>query len=641
MMISDIIFKDKSLIKTNEYLNRWDNSSPFGCPDNVKIRDVFCLPNVTVLNKNSQFPKYEKNSIIATEILEGASTRDINILAITGPAGSGKTVLLSYWIKQIVSNSKKGIVVVDLFKKDYEKALGILLGELEKYAVNHNFTTITIIIEDIDYFIDCKLTQGLFINRLNKITQTYEKINFIITGRHLNLDTIDKRLVHINIEPFSYDQIMFVSEKICEALRYEDFAAYIKELMGVFGKSNLENPLLLSYIIGNGVLLRNVNSMSELYCFVFDQFSNDINYMLSDIAWKMFISGTDELEMESENKKLEQIGAITIDSLSKIRFVHESIYDYYLAKWITDYLLDCTDKNDINQRLRAIFGYYKFKPAIFENIKTLFDKDPTRTHKTRELLQCSFNALLEGDFLYTEISFLNETKSLLTAFYNQFMIIHNVFESYDFLNDLLRGKYKEAFRIYMRLHSAFFDEMDFDFSNLNLSGCDFSNLNMSKIILEGCCLDACVFDFTNLSNASFKEASICNANLANANLVNTDLSYTDLKKVNLQKANLMFANLSCANLEGANLRGANLSNSLCSSANFRGVNLERGSLEGAYCGSCNFTLANLMYSNCARCNFEKAIFDRTNLINAELRDANLSGGTVINVLFNKTVDNKE
>ena len=372
MILHDFMFKGHSFDQTSKYLNMWENDSPYGCPDNIKLKDVFCLPQVSFLKH--EYDNTKAKSANVEKVFDGLISQDIKILAINGRAGSGKTVLLSYWINRMVLSKTNGIMVFSSFKKNIERILCDLMPKLSEYAKLEGLSSFTVAIEDIDLNYENKYSQKQFVYQLSKITRLYTNINFIITGRQLLTDALRDFAFYINIDPFNHSQIMYVVKRVDKALRLKSPRADIEKLQDILGEWNINNPLILMYILGNGALFEEVNSLSEFYCSILDNPRNkEVNQMASVIAWEMFKSGDSETALDINSRYIKENASILVESSSgKLRFINKSIYDFYLARYITnEFLSYCSNEKDNHSKIRKMLGYQKIEEDVLEHIKTL------------------------------------------------------------------------------------------------------------------------------------------------------------------------------------------------------------------------------------------------------------------------------
>jgi uncharacterized protein YjbI with pentapeptide repeats len=153
----------------------------------------------------------------------------------------------------------------------------------------------------------------------------------------------------------------------------------------------------------------------------------------------------------------------------------------------------------------------------------------------------------------------------------------------------------------------------------SLSGADLREANLSRADLFR----------ANLFQASLSRADLREANLSGTDLRGANLSNANLNNANLRGANLFQASLSGANINRADLNGADLSNANLFQANLNGADLSNANLSGASLYGTDFFGADL-----SRADLSRAVLVRTNLINTTLKDCNIYGISVWDILLN-------
>ena len=180
--------------------------------------------------------------------------------------------------------------------------------------------------------------------------------------------------------------------------------------------------------------------------------------------------------------------------------------------------------------------------------------------------------------------------------------------------------------------------VNFSYAHLleaNLSRTDLTKANLSKAYLMGADLSQAILNSADLSRAYLWYSNLSNAKLSHANLVKADLNSANLSKADLTKANLSKAGLSMVDLNNAhlwdtNLRHANLSDANLSYAHLKGNNICRAQLWGADLSkarlwSVNLSNAHLRGSNLSEASLKGSKFNGTDLREANLEEANVTG----------------
>lgn len=152
---------------------------------------------------------------------------------------------------------------------------------------------------------------------------------------------------------------------------------------------------------------------------------------------------------------------------------------------------------------------------------------------------------------------------------------------------------------------------------------DFSDMDLRGVELQRTDLREAVFRGADLRNVNLSRADLCRADLSEAKLNNAVLSEASLNEANLKKVNLSKADLSKAELSGAELFGAVLEETKLYRARVCGSNLTRVFAFGA-----DLTETDLSESTLSQAVLHEALFDKTNLYRTKLRDADLCGAFI-------------
>jgi uncharacterized protein YjbI with pentapeptide repeats len=158
------------------------------------------------------------------------------------------------------------------------------------------------------------------------------------------------------------------------------------------------------------------------------------------------------------------------------------------------------------------------------------------------------------------------------------------------------------------------DLREADMAEANLMFASFDMSDLTGVNLQG----------ANLRGASFTEANLQGANLMQANLQGAHLTLADLRGANLTHANLQGAIINGANLEGATLGAANLQRAFLDQSKLRGAFLVAANLSKAKITRVSFQGANLVAANLQQTYFASANFERTDLLDADFREADFS-----------------
>ncbi|HSB57021.1 MAG TPA: pentapeptide repeat-containing protein [Nitrosopumilaceae archaeon] len=197
---------------------------------------------------------------------------------------------------------------------------------------------------------------------------------------------------------------------------------------------------------------------------------------------------------------------------------------------------------------------------------------------------------------------------------------------------------------------------------VNWYNCDKSNLDLRSKDLSESHFENTNFSQTDLSGAILKDSDFIGTNFEGANLTNADLSHTTLINVNFKKANLeglilddaQLFNLDFsiiklpievlmklnsfpgAKLQGMNFQGWDLSGKTIMEADLRNSNLSNGTFVETFFNNANLQNANLSSSNLKHSYFRGANLQGANLTLANLQQADMENTNLENALLSFT-----
>ncbi len=185
--------------------------------------------------------------------------------------------------------------------------------------------------------------------------------------------------------------------------------------------------------------------------------------------------------------------------------------------------------------------------------------------------------------------------------------------------DLSRAELRKANLAKTNLHGANFRRANLIYTNLNRA-------NLSAARLRYVTLRMANLQGANLYRADLTEADLRHANLREADLSHSSLHQTDLRHAKMSKARLVQATIMDADLSEADLTDADLSEAALNRSKLIGSDLEAAILRGA-----NLENANLRGANLSRANLRAARLYCTTLVEANLRQADLTGSAIYGV----------
>lgn len=154
-----------------------------------------------------------------------------------------------------------------------------------------------------------------------------------------------------------------------------------------------------------------------------------------------------------------------------------------------------------------------------------------------------------------------------------------------------------------------------DLSHADAELTEFTHVTLAHAKLTGTNLAYARLHAANLSHANFSEARLCNANLYGSECLETDFSRVDFTKAHLNELDLRTAKLDGANFEGAHFSKANLEYINLPDAKMPGVDFSEAWLTGSILMGANLREAELSHAGLAEIEWEYA----------DLRGANFTG----------------
>lgn len=545
--------------KKQDYIDNW-NSRLFLHTDNderpITLADAFIVPdydyriqvgsinfsdNDTLDEAISKFMKYDRSS---------------NML-IVGVPGIGKTSIVSWIANKYKENNdiiilrfrdwkrdelKIGLLncicyTLDCSKRDLENKVIILDGFDELKALNEgeilirdffydnlDFWNFKIIVTSRKDYIEDHLFQHVF--KVKPFdTEKIEKFYTNITGNKLNnvLSCSNKDVLGIPV--ILYMAIMSDIDITKEATKPELYNKIFAEKGGIFDKFSYCG---VGYDYGNQIL-RDRKNIKEYLEF------------LQNIAFKMY--DEDNLSLRRDEEKIPQlifqgskIGILEFpiknffaNTISRIEFVHKSIYEYFVSEHIIKHIVYVLASNNYKENLADIFGKKLIKRILTPEIKEFLKYKivVSSLNDAYDKIVASFQLMLEdGMTYYTNVCYKNVIECEMTVFANMLEIIH-LWEKEEFIFNILMNKYLR--------HKVNY--------GLNLKGMK----KIKKSISEG--RKVILVKGVDLNNTYLSKADLSTADLSGADLYKADLSYANLKETIFCKAILKETNLKGACIE--------------------------------------------------------------------------------------------
>ena len=492
--------------KKQDYIDNW-NSRLFLHIDNeerpITLAEAFITPYCKHIKNNGGNKFCDKDTIdtVDTVIEKYVKYGKSANLLIIGVPGIGKTSIVSWLTHKF--EFKNNIIVLRF--RDWERKEldhGILSAICNTLKCEKRDLENRIII--LDGYDEMKaLDNGeMLINNFLNETLDFENIKLLITSRK---SYIEKYLFENVIEllPFEFDEIkdfyqIITGNKLENILNYNNHSNY--DVLGI--------PVILYMAIMSDIDITKDVTKPELYRKIFaekggifDKFSygglgydygnqplRDIHNIkiylefLQEVAFKMF--DADTLSIPREEDKIPKltfqgtrisvlefpIKNLFESTISKIEFVHKSIYEYFVSEFIIQKINNAINLNNFKEELAAYFGKTlvnaRLSIEIIDFLKyRIKEGDLIDTYdKMVEVFQLM---LQDGMTYYTGVCYRNVIECESKIFANMFDIMHL------WVNQ--RMKLDETVVDYLKYNKK---------QNLNLSRMDLSRMDLIRVELE-------------------------------------------------------------------------------------------------------------------------------------------------------------
>lgn len=266
----------------------------------------------------------------------------------------------------------------------------------------------------------------------------------------------------------------------------------------------------------------------------------------------------------------------------EIRFVHRSIYEYFVALTIYDnikeYLILPNENFSMEKLKKRLFIVLQKRQMsvdiegyLLHKIKATMDQMRSEHRETcYEWWKEFFDFLLSNGMSVEEVPVISNLKKIdveLVAFINMIALMRGVAEGsgqavpYCIYNEgtilqkINGDSPKECMQKYIRYLSE-------AYQNKFMKTID--HLNLSELVIRDFQLDGINLSNTNLSDTDLKNSNLNGTNLRKSNLKNAILQSCDLRTANLSSANLEGAKMQNVKLLSANISKANFSNTYMS-----------------------------------------------------------------------------
>ena len=575
-----------------------------------------------------------------------------------GEPGHGKTTLCNkavfeYCKGSFLTDKATNVLAVSLSTGDnpriIEDGMVVLENALTWRGENKTFTFedcrgALLFMDGYDEFIDEAKKANIkdivsFMKLIDEIADAYD-IHIVVLSRTI---VVESYLEELGLAGKSYKLLPITTKQQDDWLdqhrEYNDYKrTFYKLRNNGYMRGLFEIPFLFRLIVHSRFSEVSTNVV-ELYGKLFkhlmskrDVYGTDLETVivgLENLAYDIYCDDTDTAVVDKKERDKKWIVVFYLKAFKNRRmgFYHRSFYQYFLARYIYDGILNLT--NDKAETYISYFAERELDATVCRYLSLMHKEDEKETVYSN--LQFAIEALVrtEADLnLEPRCSSGDAEKKRIIRIIN---IVRNILKICAVFDYVIQIPFKDNIDIILRLYPCrnirLFSK---DNQRANLIGANLIGGDLSRADLKGADLIR-----ADLSRANLSRAELCNADLSRANLYGTNLSGANLSGANLNRANLYGANLSGANLSGANLSGANLSIDFQNKANLSEADLSeadlcRANLYGAKLNRANLSEADLSGADLNRADLNRADLSRANLsetylIRVDLSKAKLNG----------------
>ena len=511
-------------------------------------------------------------------------------ILIYGEPGHGKTTLCNkavfeYKNNRFLNDKAANILIVSLNTGRNRNILsekGVNYKEILNWGPvgEHKFSFedcrgSLLFMDGFDEFVDDAARAGekeqdivIFMKRLGDIAKAYD-IHIVVLSRtiavkrHLYRSALQD--ISFSLSPITMEyQVKWLEKHSVESEyigRYKELQAddNMRDLLGI--------PLLFRMIVHTR-FKRISSNVVEFYGALFDHLMEkrliqdkaleSVRKGLKNLAYDVYCNDTYMCEFKDNEWNDNWVLAFYVktEEGKKIGFFHRSFYQYFMAIYIYEGLLQVTEENA--EEYLGAFAEREFDSTIMEYLSLLNSSE--KVEKVHDNLGVVINALVRTEAYLSFIPrypFGNASKTKIERSAN---IIRNIFHITVSLSYVIKKPFSEGLDT---LISTFVGNVDLD----------------RTMILDD--IDTSVNNYLKIYSEIDNRADLSRANLYSVGLVRADLSYADMNVANLRRADLKDAILLGASLALAEMAGADLSEADLSGADLSEADLSGADLSGA------------------------------------------------------------
>ena len=635
--------------RADEYAERWNenvflnnfNEEDENAGTEIKLSDIYkekCLPHY--IWKTNIKSSDKLSNLLAKYVIDRNGRK---MLLILGQPGIGKSTLITWMLANLIEK-KEDIYVyqfaIDLKNVNWESD-NILYEIFEVLNLRYDeLENKTLILDGFDEI----YVNGNRERILNKINQELKQMNFLqnflffMTCRENYVDRTQLEVNdYITLQAWNEQQIKYFCEIYGKEIIKKKSGIENKLISEIKINKILEKkeifgiPLILYMILALNIAIEKHSSIVDVYDQIFSlksggiydryyevehrinspEIKRHIHQIIQKIAFWIFENNANKASIPQEkfaeicDNEMKEFGKTGKDIQSdvlignyfvsiksregegtdELKFVHRSIYEYFVAVFLFESIYKLKAKEDVAGKLGELLKDGQLSDQILNFLKYKFDS--MRGCNPHDLIKEIFQTMLRDGMTYhTKERYRNVIERERNIFLNMLQIMS--------LWKRGLGRFDDRITIYLQCNIE---------EGLNLEGIELGVKSSDIRSVFETYLNGADLNGTYLRGANLKKADLVGTYLRGADLRGADLSRADLSRAHLSRADLREANMSEAVLDIADLREANM----------REVNLKEASLVGAY-----LIETDLQEANLSGADLRKALLDGANLSGANL-----------------------
>lgn len=340
-------------------------------------------------------------------------------------------------------------------------------------------------------------------------------------------------------------------------------------------------PLILYICVERNIDIGSIHNLGQLYDLLFDSLRGQVAITRHrgrtshrNLEWlelralakkisiimyqKGWVSREEIIEASGNEESLEKYFGLDFyieNASAQIKFVHASIWQYFVAERIYESLVKYEREHDLDNFLDDLSEIFVLDKTLDDTVMFflvyLFDKhnwkpESNEIYKSVLIRMADYRIKKEGNVFSWIACFWREVFKIYTIMCKKFFPK----SALAFFHEVSTTEKKE---LLIRYSNSSQISPIINVKGYSLMGCNLDRINFSHTNMIGCILRKSSF-----RNAIFCKAIMQGAYADHSNFVGTDFFGADLKNIDFTEAVLAECNFSSSRLDGANLSYANL-----------------------------------------------------------------------------------